>query len=300
MSTILDFKEGPENLAKCPDILTKGHVFKVPSLPSLEHLSELVKVGACPECHQIRLRLLGYETSDKIGGFVGRCLSCQKPVVAFFSDQPLWSGDILVVRASSKDETYSKELDSLQCSSCNARLEVLYRRESEAYDIQRVLPMQAQCPTCTRLVNIIFWDSPEYYFHQALRLADEVIPHSSRAGLVFLVAAMEAFFQKAFLFQSTTNQFLIERRKINFQSLQETREFYIKFMDLDLKNYVSEADWGILTKAVQDRHGLIHNAGFDRRFRPIVVKSGDLPLLRGTISVFIGAMKSDLEAKGFL
>ncbi len=295
------FVDKPENLAKQPNLFALPKVIQISPLPDFEYVQALVSASRCPKCSAMSLRLLGYEISDKVAALFGRCKQCCSPVFAFFSEERPDSPNIIVVMSSAKDEAVCKELSELSCPVCNLKLEVMYKRDSEDYDIQRLLPAQVKCSNCSGgSRNIIFWDRPEYYFRQALALADEVIPCSSRGGLVFLVAALETFLQKAFLFQSTTNYLLIKRRKVNFQSLQEARDLYNDTMGIDLIAYATDRQWNMLGNAIRDRHGLIHNAGFDKRFELIKVDASDLPRLRAAIVDFVSALTEALETQALL
>jgi len=298
---VVKFTDGPQNLVRHPDLLSTTRVIQISPLPDFEHILALVGASACTKCSEMSLRLLGYEVSDKVAALFGRCKQCREPVFTFFSEEPPESPDIIVVMCSAKNEAICKELRELSCPVCNSTLEILYKRDSKDYDIQRLLPVQAKCPNCSgSLYNIIFWDRPEYYFRQALALADEVIPCSPCGGLVFLVSALETFLQKAFLFQSTSNKFLVERRRVNFQSLQEARDFYDRFMRVDLKALATDSQWNMLANAIRDRHGLIHNAGFNKRFELVKVSPSDLPPLRAAIVDFVSALTESLELEALL
>ncbi len=298
---IINFIGTPEDLAVEPGLFNTGNVIQISTLPKIEHIQKFVEGISCRKCKSRAVILLGYERSGKVSAFIGRCIRCLKPNVAFFSEDKLASADIVIALGSVKGNEYREQLQELVCSVCQSKLEMRYLRDTRDFDIQRVLPMQAVCPNCPdRLMNLIFWDSPEYYFTKALVLSDEVVPHSPRGGLVFLVAALETFLQKAFLFQSTSNKFLVERRRVSFQYLPDARDFYNEFMNIDLKSLVGDSQWNILANAMRDRHGIIHNAGFDKRFEPITIVPGDLPILHSTIVDFVESLSKTLEAEGLL
>lgn len=298
---IVKFVDRPEDLVKHPDLLSATKVMQISPLPDFEHIQAFVGTSACPKCKETSLRLLGYEVSDKVAALFGRCKQCREPVFAFLCDEPPESPDVVVVMCSAKDEDTRTQLRELSCPVCNSTLKILHKRDSKDYDIQRLLPVQVRCPVCSGcLYNIIFWDRPEYYFGQALALADEVIPCSPRGGLVFLISALETFLQKAFLFQSKSNKFLVERRKVSFQSLEQAHDFYSRFMDVDLKALATDSQWNMLANAVRDRHGLVHNAGFDKGFELIEVSSSDLPPLRAAIVDFVNALTDSLELAALL
>lgn len=298
---VFKFTDKPENLVNHPHLLSEFKVMQISPLPSFKHIQAFVRASTCPKCNEISLRLLGYEVSDKVAALFGRCKQCREPVFAFFSEETPESPDIVVLMCPAKDEDICIELRELSCQVCNSTLEILYKRDSKDYDVQRLLPAQAKCPNCPgSLQNIIFWDKPEYYFRQALALADEVIPSSPRGGLVFLASALETFLQKAFLFQSTSNKSLIKSRKVSFQNLRKARKLYKQFMGVDLKALVNDSQWNILVNAIRDRNGLIHNAGFDRQFELIKVSSTDLLSLRAAIVDFVSALVEALESEALL
>jgi hypothetical protein len=295
------FADKAENLQKFPDLLSKVKVMQISPLPDLMHIQELVKVSICPKCGKPNLALLGYEISGNIAAIFSRCKQCLNPIFTFLSEEPPESNDLIIVMNSAKDKSICEQIRTLKCPECNLPLEVIYKRESNDYDIQRLLPAQIRCTKCPRsLRNIVFWDRPEYYYQQALKIVDEVINSSPRAALAFLVSAFETYLQKSFLFQSTSNKFLVERRKVNFQSLDEAKDLYMQFMDLDIKNLVTDGEWTILKKGAQNRHGLIHNAGFNRRFESIEVNSSDVSELRTAITNFVNALTKNLESKALL
>jgi thymidine kinase len=299
-SNIIHFQDNLENMAKYPDLLSVGNVIQLSPLPNFEHIQALINSSACPYCGGNSLVLISYEISEKVSALFARCKNCKQPTFVFFGEETFWSADVNVIMASAKDEEYRNQLQNLECDICHVKLEVLYSKDPKNYDVQRIVPIQTKCPSCAKKLNWIFWDSPQYYFDKALTLADEVIQCSPRAGLVFLISALETFLQKAFLFQSTSNKFLIEKRKVNFQSLQDARDIYVEFMGIDLTSFVKTSQWDTLAKAVQERHYLVHNAGFDKRFQQITVSSTDLQALRVDVVELVTKLNQVLQTKGLV
>lgn len=215
----------------------------------------------------------------------------------FLSEEPLWSADLLILVGSSKSGTYREQLKNLNCKKCNSPMEIKFKRPDNEYDFLMVLPMLIACTnrTCDCRFNCIFWDTPKSYFHLALQLAEEVTPHSPRAALVFLVAALETYLQKAFMFLSPATKFLVQKRKVNFQSLSEANEYYRQFLGLDLKQILESQEWEIISNGISKRHGLIHNSGLDKHFEEIFVEEDEIQPLKELLIKFVTKINSKLE-----
>lgn len=293
---------GPDVLVAHPEFLSCGNIFHITPLPSTEDVENLTSACSCRECGEKAIRLLAYETSGKVGGFVGRCKECNSLFTGFFSEERPWSADLIIAHGSSKSIAYRDDIERMRCPLCNSSMQIRFQKSADEYDVLTVLPMMVSCtqPGCECKINVIFWDTPKSYFHVAMNLADEVTPCSPRVGLVFLVSAFETYLQKAFMFQSPRNKFLIERRKVNFQSLKEARDVYRQFMDVDIKDFTNNQGWEILTNAIKDRHGLIHNAGLNRRFEEIVVTNERVGALKQVVVDFIDQLNPELERKSML
>ncbi|MGV7229109.1 MAG: hypothetical protein ACQ9IQ_10670 [Nitrospirales bacterium] len=299
---ILVIQGGPPELIVHPEVLSLGNCIQVSPLPDLEDVETLIKGCECKECRKKSIRLIAYEISERLGGVLGRCKKCRELFWVFFSQERLWSADLLICIGSSKSKFYREQLIDLKCKKCSSKMEVQFKKSDNEFDFLMILPMLVVCRKigCGCKMNVIFWDTPKSYFQLALGLAEEVIPHSPRAALVFVVSALETYLQKAFMFHSLQNKYLVQKRKVSFQSLKDSNENFKQFMDVDLKPIISNPEWEALANSITKRHGLIHNAGLDRDFEEIIVDEKEIEPLKALVTKFVEGANAKLEKDGIL
>ena len=80
--------------------------------------------------------------------------------------------------------------------------------------------------------------------------------------MVFCVAALETYFRQLFQYHSDLNAYLVQRRRVNFQSLDETKTILKKEFGIDIVKLI-EKDWSFLRENFKKRHCVIHNASYD-------------------------------------
>ena len=102
------------------------------------------------------------------------------------------------------------------------------------------------------------------------------------------------------MFQSPKYKYLVQQRKVNFQSLKESGDIYKEFMGIDIKSVISNQEWESLAKSITRRHGLIHNSGLNRHFEEIIVESNEIEPLKALVIKFVGGVNSKLEEAGVL
>lgn len=299
---IVAIQGGPPALIAHPEVLSLGNVIQVSPLPKIQDVEALISGCECRECGMKSIRLIAYEISGSVGAVLGRCNSCRTLLWVFFSQDGAWSADLIIAIGSSKSGAYREQLKSLECKMCGSKMEVQFKKPDNEYDFLLVLPMMVACTNkkCDCRLNVIFWDTPKSYFQLALKFAEEVIPYSPRAALVFIVSALETYLQKAFMFKSPSNKFLVQKRKVNFQHLEEANDIYKQFMGIDLKLNISNQEWELLANSITRRHGLIHNSGLDRNFEEILVDANEIEPLKKLVVKFVDCINARLEDAGFL
>ncbi|TKJ41789.1 hypothetical protein CEE37_04260 [candidate division LCP-89 bacterium B3_LCP] len=299
---IVVFDDKTDELVYHPDLFNVSNVFKVRSLPTDEQIDKLVLIINCPDCKKNNLRKIGYERISKQSALFVRCLDCSNPIFTFFSETKLSSPDIGIVMCSSKEQSYREEIEGLNCNQCKNKLQVEYDIFAEKFDIKTIMPMILRCTKCPDIsYNIIYWDRPLYYYRKASQIIDEVINVSPKAALVFILSALETYLQKAWYFQSEFHKELVNKRIINFQNLKEIRNYYRLSMNIDIYEIVASNDnWDLLTQSYKKRHGIIHNAGFDKSYNEIGVSSTEVGKLRETVEDFTKDLNDLLEKRGLL
>jgi hypothetical protein len=146
-------------------------------------------------------------------------------------------------------------------------------------------------------MNIVFWDPPRNYYQHSLKIGDRVRQVSPQAAVVFYVSALENYLQKVFLSASSFNKYLVRKRCVNFQNLEEAKEVFQEFFSLNLAQ-LAGSDWKIMVDAVKKRNMIVHNAGHDKNFNLVNVDDSDASTVRETISAFVdNTLRPELRKK---
>lgn len=299
-SKIIVLDRGLSNLSE--KLFELGHVFQVSPLPDGSALRRILEQCICSNCKSKGIYFLAYEKVGTIAALAGRCKNCRADYWAFFSECRPYSGDIIIVWGSTKAGSFKGEIDGFPCSKCGSLIKATQFKESSEYDFQMVLPLLLECTgsSCNVKHNTIFYDCPMAYFELALAMVDETLKASHRGGLVFTMSALETYLNKAFMFLEPRARYLVKKRKVNFQSLQDTKELYEEYFGIDLSATISKQDWSYLGDAMTKRHCLIHNAGLDINFSEISLSFEYVERAKQIVKDFIKAVNRRFEEKGML
>lgn len=297
---IIKFTDGPDSILKNLKAFNLGDVVGVNTLPTSDIVSKLWRKLNCNKCGSTGINLVSFGENETVAAAQGRCLACSKLHWLFFSSEEIWSADIIIVIGSSKDETYKQQFSELTCQLCGSDMVISPNKDHDKYDIISILPFHHSCKSasCKFKLNFLFWDTPMSYFKKAMALAKEVFEHSEKAGLVFVLSALETYLQKAFMFSSTGNKYLVNKRKVNFQNLSEASEIYNAFMNINLNTITPNSSWAVMKDGFKKRHGIIHNAGMDRNFVKIIVEKDYVNKLKSIVEEFVNKLNAKLEEQG--
>jgi len=254
-------------------------------LPQREQLLSLAPSVCCKSCGPGTLGVVAAHINPPAAALMCRCQKCLEAVHLFISRKDTTNTDLAIFPGSSKSQYYQDLFNQFKCPKCKERFPELGLDRSQ-YDYVTILPIVARCDKCGTCFNILFWDNPLTYFSCAFRIGDKVSDVSPEAALVFYVSGLESLLQKAFVFASRFNHFLVAKRKVSFQDLNRAAEIYKAFFNLDLKQLASKA-WQPLVEAVRKRNCVLHNAGHDQQFNPIQITIGEIGNLRNLIWDFV-------------
>jgi RNase P subunit RPR2 len=255
------------------------HVLVCRELPSEKQLISLAPSLICKNCRTTTMKAVSAGVNPPAATLLSRCLTCLKEAFLFVCAHDTNSGDIAVFPGSSKSEYHKTLFEGFKCPKCEKPFPDL-RLDRTTYEFRIVLPVHARCQHCGACFNIVFRDSPLNYFSEALRLGDSVADASPAAALVFYVAAMENVLQKCFTFASRFNHFLVhECKALRFQNLDLAARLYKEYFELDLRQMIG-SNWQTIIQATQKRNNIVHNAGHDRKFNPVIVTKAEVEQLR--------------------
>lgn len=263
-------------------------------LPQREQVLSLASTLRCKDCGPGTLGVVAAHINPPAAALMCRCQKCLKAVYLFISSKDTTNADLAIFPGSSKSQYYQALFDQFKCPKCKEKFPELGLATSQ-YDYLTILPIAAQCDKCGACFNILFWDNPLTYFSCAFRTGDKVSGVSPEAALVFYVAGLENLLQKAFVFASRFNHFLVAKRKLSFQDLKRAAEVYREFFGLNLKE-LARKSWQPLIEAVQKRNCILHNAGHDQKFNPVQITTGEINDLRKLIWDFVET-RLDLQLK---
>lgn len=258
------------------------NVFVCRQFPSRQDLEGLVGHMRCSRCSESRMGLVAVELNPPAAAIMTRCLNCMCEAFCFVTSEDTTSPDTAIFPGSSKSRRHEDLFKQFTCPACHALWDDL-DIDKDLYDLKTILPVLARCSKCRERFNVIFWDSPLTYFDYAVDVGNALLEVSPEAALVFYACALENFLQKAFVFASDFNRFLVKRRRASFQDMKEAKAIYKEYFKIDLVA-LSGTDWQAIVEAVTKRNMIVHNAGHDHRFMPIDVSKDYAQQFRDTVT----------------
>jgi hypothetical protein len=262
----------------------KENVFVSLTLPSEKDLIDLHVYCQCHECRSA-VRLVAFDLNDNCAALMLRCISCYEDQFFFITKERTTSSDVCIFRMSPKLKSTQSLFAGFKCLSCKQPVQGI-NINTTAYDIKTIIATHLRCSKCRECMNIIFWDPPRNYYQYSLNMGDSVKHISPQVALVFYVSALENYLQKAFLSASSFNKYLVLKRCVSFQNLEEAKDIFKEYFNLDIAKLAAN-DWQKMIDAVKKRNMIIHNAGHDKNFNLIDVDDTVASTTRETISTFV-------------
>jgi len=144
-----------------------------------------------------------------------------------------------------------------------------------------------ECCSCHFAVPIIsIVRSTLFAYSHDIQLAKSVSKEYPEISLVFCVSALETYFRQLFQHHSEVNAYLVEKRRIHFQSLDETKTIIKKEFGVDIVKLI-EKDWAYLNESFHKRHFIIHNASYDQVGKKIQVSEQQIKRLISVVDELV-------------
>jgi len=229
------------------------------------------------KCGSSKLRPLAFVTAEHNGAFLYGCIECHEHVSFVYTKRELSTQDkIINIVNNLKD--LNKQLETEQstiCTKCklgNLHSIDIIRCKRMALDI-------IECNHCHFSIPVIsvVRDTLYAYSHD-IQLGKKVAQEFPEIALVFCVSALETYFRQLFRYHSELNEYLIDKRRINFQALDETRQVLKREFGFDIENLIKK-DWSFLCDKFQLRHRIIHCASFDKNGKKITLSKKEIEKL---------------------
>jgi len=222
----------------------------------------IVQAYRCKKCSSMQLRPLAFVRGENNSAFLFECIECYDHAPFVFTKKPLSTPDVvinIVENVGDLNKRIQKEPSHGICSKCKLGS---YQSIDTSICNRMALDI-VECNNChftTPIISIV--RSTLFAYSHDIQLAKKVAKDFPEIALVFCVAALETYFRQLFQYHSDFNAYLVQRRRINFQSLDETKTILKKEFGIDIVKLI-EKDWSFLRENFKKRHSIIHNASYD-------------------------------------
>lgn len=216
----------------------------------------------CTKCASDKLRPIAFVRGQDHSAFLFECVDCYEHAVFVFSNRQLTTPDVvinIVEKVGDLNRQIRQEPSHGKCPKCGlgkyGSIDTV-KSNRMALDIVECSDCHFTLPIISIVRNTLF-----AYSHD-IQLAKKVSKEYPEISLVFCVSALETYFRQLFQHHSEVNAYLVEKRRINFQSLDETKTIIRKEFGVDIVKLI-EKDWNYLRESFRKRHCIIHNASYD-------------------------------------
>ena len=230
----------------------------------------ILQVYRCEKCASKRLRPIAFVRGEEHSAFLFECIDCYEPAVFVFAKKQLSTQDTvinIVENLGDLNKQIQEEPSHGTCPKCG-----LGKYQSvDVVKSNRMALDIVECNNChfsLPVISIVRRTLSAYSYD--IRLAKKVAKEYPEIALVFCVSALETYFRQLFQHHSEINAYLVEKRRVNFQSLDETKTIIKKEFGIDIVKLI-EKDWSYLCESFRKRHCIIHNASYDLAGKKIEV-----------------------------
>ena len=230
----------------------------------------ILQTYQCTKCASDKLRPIAFVRGQDHSAFLFECVDCYEPTNFIFAKKKFSTPDTIVnivQNLGDLNKQIQQETSQGTCPKCGLgkykSIDVV-KSNRMALDI-------VECNNChfsSPFISIV--RSTLVAYGHDIKLAKKVAKDYPEIALVFCVSAIETYFRQLFQHHSEVNAYLVERRRVNFQSLDETKTIIKKEFGIDVVKLI-EKDWSFLKENFKKRHCIIHNASYDLAGREIKV-----------------------------
>lgn len=218
----------------------------------------IVQGYRCNKCASMKLRPLAFVRGENNSAFLVECIECYDLTPFVFTKKQLSTPDVvinIVENVGDLDKQIRKEPSHGTCSKCKKGI---YQSIDKSICNRMSLDI-VECDSChfsAPIISIV--RNTLFAYSYDIKLGKKVAGEFPEIALVFCVAALETYFRQLFQYHSELNEYLVERRRINFQNLAETKTILKKEFGIDIAKLVQK-DWNFLCERFRMRHKVIHH-----------------------------------------
>lgn len=216
----------------------------------------------CEKCGSMKLRPLVFVRGENNSAFLFECTECYAHAPLIFTKEQLSTPDV-VINIVNNVRDLNKQIQAEPCHGTCSKCQKGKYKSIDLVKCNRMALDIVECNDCHFSFPVIsVVRSTLFAYSYDIQLAKRVATDYPEIALVFCVAALETYFRQLFQYHSELNAYLVERRRVNFQSLDETKTIMKKEFGIDIVKLI-ENDWSFLRANFKKRHCVIHNASYD-------------------------------------
>lgn len=235
----------------------------------------IVQGYRCERCGSMKLRPLAFVRGENNSAFLFECIECYTYVPFVFTKKQLSTPDVIINIVENVEELnmqIEKEPSGGTCPKCQKG----EYRSADVVKCNRMTVDIVECNNChfsAPVISIVRSTLRAYSYD--IQLAKKVVKDFPKISLVFCVAALETYFRQLFQYHSELNAYLVEKRRVNFQNLEETKTILKKEFGIDIVKLI-EQDWKFLRESFKKRNCVIHNASYDLKGKRIELSEKEI------------------------
>jgi len=235
----------------------------------------ILPVYRCASCASKKLRPIAFVRGNDHSAFLFECIDCYKHAPFVFAKKQLSTADTVINIVENVGDLNKQIQEELADGTCPKCQEGKYRSIDFVKSNRMSLDI-VECNNCNfswPVISIVR-STLSAYSHD-IQLAKKIAKNYPEIALVFCVSALETYFRQLFQHHSKVNAYLVERRRVNFQSLDETKTIIKKEFGIDIVKLI-EKDWSFLHENFGKRHCIIHNASYELAGRKIKLSTQEI------------------------
>lgn len=235
----------------------------------------IVQGYRCNKCASMKLRPLAFVRGENNSAFLVECIECYDLTPFVFTKKQLSTPDVIINIVENVGDL-NKQIQGERSQGTCPKCKVGTYQSIDSSQCNRMALDIVKCNNCHFEVPIIsIVRSTLLAYSHDIKLAKKVAKDFPEIALVFCVSALETYFRQLFQYHSELNAYLVQRRRVNFQSLDETKTILKKEFGIDIVKLI-EKDWSFLRENFEKRHCVIHNASYDLTGKKIELSEGEI------------------------
>jgi predicted RNA-binding Zn-ribbon protein involved in translation (DUF1610 family) len=231
---------------------------------SMDQHKEIIKAHRCKnkKCGSRNLRPISFVRGENSSAFCYECIECHENDFFVYTKKPTTSPDQIINIVNTVGDL-NKQIQEEPSQGICPKCKKGKLRSIDKSRCHRMVLDIVECNNCGFSIPVIsiVRDTLIAYSYN-IQLAKKVAKDFPEVALVFCISALETYFRQLFQYRSELNEFLVKKRKVNFQNLDESKDILKMEFNIDIVRLI-EKDWTFLRESSKSRNNIIHHASYD-------------------------------------